>query len=428
MGENTLTAVQILAMLSDMSGRLEELTTLANVQQARINDIIAVQATTSDIVHNLSLEVSNTAQVVNALSTTIRNSSWSSTSVSGTRTEKNYVAAPAKFKGEGDLSESRFFLASFANWARNMSTLNVMSSSGAMVRDDQKWIASVLNFLEDKARSWALPALEKIAEGKQAYQNWQEFDDAFRKRFEPVNVKKAAQEAIKALKQGKLSVEQYKARFDEQSPRTGYPDDVLAEHYYKGLTERVKDVMMGIGFDREKMDSVHAAAQEAGDRIRQRDGETKNTDSSLDKGKATASHDPNAMEIDAARTGRIRADQPGPNGKTVTDWRKALVNRCNRCGSTDHIAKNGNHDRDICSWCKKVGHKSTACMSKFMGYPQVKEIKADGGAAPVGAGQGIAATIPVVDKDKDEQKKKMKELEEKIAELMKEQAAIKAVF
>lgn len=433
----SISAEDLFTILADLGRRIDEIATLVNNQRERVDSVIGVQETTTRHLDTISEQIRDTNDNVTAMATTLRTASYgSSSTTSGTRTDKNYVAKPTPFNGDGDLSESRFFLATFANWAKSMGpTLNNMNASGSMVRDDQKWISAVLNFLTDKARSWALPALEKIADGKQAYSNWAEFDEAFRKRFEPVNVKKAAQEAIKALKQGKLSVEQYKARFDEQSPRTGYPDDVLAEHYYKGLTERTKDVMMGIGFNREEMDSVHRAAQEAGERIRQRDGEQKHTESSLDKGKSTHTRDPDAMDIDASRLSGnngsplFNANQPGPNGKTITDWRNSVVNKCNRCGSKEHVAKNGNHERDICNHCQKAGHRSTACMRKFMGYPATQKIRsADVGATPpsgsgAGQAQGVAATT-AGDKDKA----KMKELEDKIALLMKEQEAIKSAF
>jgi hypothetical protein len=44
--------------------------------------------------------------------------------------------------------------------------------------------------------------------------------------------------------------------------------------------------------------------------------------------------------------------------------------RCFGCGSGTHARKDGNHDRDLCAYCKRVGHRETVCMDKFMGKPK----------------------------------------------------------
>lgn len=100
----------------------------------------------------------------------------------------------------------------------------------------------------------------------------------------------------------------------------------------------------------------------------------------------------------------------------------------NRCASRDHVAKDGKHERDVCDWCIKNGHLSNACMRKFMGFPRpTQKVNANEASEASGSGQtqGVAT---VGSKDKDSSAEKMKELEAKIALLMKEQEAIKASF
>ena len=43
-----------------------------------------------------------------------------------------------------------------------------------------------------------------------------------------------------------------------------------------------------------------------------------------------------------------------------------MCGRCWGCGSTIHTRKEGNHDHDLCGYCKKVGHWETVCLDKFM--------------------------------------------------------------
>lgn len=76
------------------------------------------------------------------------------------------------------------------------------------------------------------------------------------------------------------------------------------------------------------------------------------------------SADPDAMDISAGTSG-------SGNGKTREDWRKALCGKCYGCGSDEHmIAKGCPSKHAICQWCKKVGHNSAVCMTRYLGRPR----------------------------------------------------------
>ena len=66
------------------------------------------------------------------------------------------------------------------------------------------------------------------------------------------------------------------------------------------------------------------------------------------------------MEVDASRQKEER------NRRTYMAFMKG---KCYGCGSPDHAKKDGQHNRDICGHCKKVGHRSPICFSKYMGKP-----------------------------------------------------------
>ena len=66
------------------------------------------------------------------------------------------------------------------------------------------------------------------------------------------------------------------------------------------------------------------------------------------------------MEVDASHQKEER------NRRTYMSFMKG---KCYGCGSTDHAKKDRQHNRDICSHCKKVGHCSPVCFSKYMGKP-----------------------------------------------------------
>ena len=72
---------------------------------------------------------------------------------------------------------------------------------------------------------------------------WQEFEEQFTRRFIPLDLAQAAREALKKLKQGKMSVAKYKAKFDEQSSLTKWSQVDLQTRFYDGLSNSIKDTL-----------------------------------------------------------------------------------------------------------------------------------------------------------------------------------------
>ena len=117
------------------------------------------------------------------------------------RASKVAVARPKAWSGKGGSVEARHFLAAFANYAGNEGdTLNNWDPvSSRWLQDDERWIAAVLNLMEDEARTWALPYLELLAQGLLAFQgDYNKFVQAFLKRFAPLDTTEAARDALKA--------------------------------------------------------------------------------------------------------------------------------------------------------------------------------------------------------------------------------------
>ena len=128
------------------------------------------------------------------------------------RAAKVAVARPKAWNGKGGSVEARHFLAAFANYAGNegdsLNDWDVLNSR--WVQNDERWIAAALNLMEEEARTWALPYLELLAQGLLAFQgDYNQFVQAFLKRFAPLDTTEAARDALKALKQGKHSVAEY---------------------------------------------------------------------------------------------------------------------------------------------------------------------------------------------------------------------------
>ena len=227
------------------------------------------------------------------------------------------------------------------------------------IQNDEQWIAAALNFMEEEARTWALPYLELLAQGLLAFQgDYSHFVQAFLKRFAPLNTTEAARDVLKALKQGKNSVVEYISRFDQYTGQTGWSDADHRTRFYDGLSEQLKDNLAISDHSITSLQELKAAAQVLDQCMRQREAEKKGR--TYHTTSQAPSKDPNAMEVDASR------QKEEHNRRTYMAFMKG---KCYRCGSTDHAKKDRQHNQDICGHCKKVGHCSPVCFSKYMGKP-----------------------------------------------------------
>ena len=96
--------------------------------------------------------------------------------------------------------------------------------------------------MEDEAQTWALSHLEEIAKGRTPFNsNYNDFITAFNKQFAPLDSTKAACDALKQLQQGKSSVAEYQARFNQFTAQTGWSDADHCTRFYDGLNEAIKD-------------------------------------------------------------------------------------------------------------------------------------------------------------------------------------------
>ena len=104
------------------------------------------------------------------------------------RATKLAVAQPKQWNGKGGSVEARFFLAAFFNYPRSKGEAlnNWDPTHGQWMRNHIKWIASILNLMEDEAHTWALPYLEDLANRSSPFTgDYDNFVAAFNKCFAP---------------------------------------------------------------------------------------------------------------------------------------------------------------------------------------------------------------------------------------------------
>jgi hypothetical protein len=63
---------------------------------------------------------------------------------------------------------------------------------------------------------------------------------------------------------------------------------------------------------------------------------------------------------------------------TREEFMRRMCGKCFGCGSFVHAKKDGSHDRDLCAYCKHVGHREVVCMDKFLGKPKGQKAAATG--------------------------------------------------
>ena len=124
------------------------------------------------------------------------------------------------------------------------------------------------------------------------------FTEAFTKRFAPLDTAEAAQEVLKALKQGKSSVAEYISKFDQYMGQTGWSATDHCTRFYDGLNNQLKDNLSISNRAIDSYDKLQMAAHVLDRRMRQCQAEKLHKHMAMIM--PAPSKDPNAMEVDAS--------------------------------------------------------------------------------------------------------------------------------
>ena len=293
---------------------------------------------------------------------------------------RNPVTKPEPF--DGTRAQARQFLNQFTNWARSEGRpMNVVNrETGGKEADSTEWIQAVLSLLRGKAGTWASSVLQAIERNTTdptvPYPyggTWAGFLQAYHQRFLPGNEAGAARMELNTIVQGKGTVADYAGRFREVSDRTNLDDVALIDKFENGMTTQSKEWMgqsliaLDISLHPTTLAAYAQRAAKADYTMRRIRGDPR-----VSAQRTVA--DPNAMEIDATRTGPFRsaprAAQPAQtqgNGRTVDDHQRLMHGRCYGCGSRDHLKRDGNHGTTRCQYCERFGHIQTVCLDRFLG-------------------------------------------------------------
>lgn len=202
------------------------------------------------------------------------------------------------------------------------------------------------------------------------------FVTAFHTRFKTVDEAGDMLTALKQLWQGTKMVQDYTALFKQHIGCMRLSDDDKLIQYRKHLSTFIKDRLAETDRVHNTFNMIVAVATDIDKRHRERMAEKAREASRSapsTSSKPSGSHqvspfqqhsaNPDTMDISTGTSG-------SSNSKTREDWRKALCSKCYGCGSDEHIiAKGRPSKRTICQWCKKAGHTSAVCMTRYLGRP-----------------------------------------------------------
>ena len=277
-------------------------------------------------------------------------------------------------------------------------------------------------------RTWALPYLEELGRGKQPFKgDWAEFEKAFTQQFMPQDSQEVACKALKNIKQGKQTVVEYTSKFDQYTMQTGWSDADHHTRYYDGLSNKVKDSMAITDRPIATFEELRKVALVLDQHICQREAEKKGQTFS-NMSQRTSSRNPDAMEVDASRQGNTNEK------KTHKSYLATMKGRCFGCRLKEHDKKDGNHERDVCHHCGKAGHRSTVCLSKYLGKPPAAKAAATETFPPGPNSNGpstsskAAATTSTPAKDSKTQTDLLAQLLEHVKKQDKEIKALKLSF
>jgi hypothetical protein len=227
----------------------------------------------------------------------------------------------------------------------------------------------------------------------------------FKARFETVDEAVDAKEKLRVLWQDSSSVPEYAALFKQLMARTRYSSADLRDRFYEHLSTRIKDELVHTARPIDTLDELVTVASDLDirlcqrraerDRERKRSGVTTGTTATQTSLPSNPFLSPvtesTAMDVDATHT--------------CEEFLRRMRGKCFGCGSSVHAKKDGSHDRDLCAYCKRVGHREIVCMDKFLGRPKGQKAAAMEGESEVEVeeevgtpeeesewGQSIAAT------------------------------------
>lgn len=224
------------------------------------------------------------------------------------------VRLPGAYKG--NWKELRGFV--------NQILMVIRQQPSTYATDEQK-VMLVGSLLENIALEWYNPLFESSSP---LLASFEEFIEAFRKRFDNPHRAKTARKELEKLKQRNTTAAEYATRFQIVLSDTGYDNEAAIHFFKRGLHDDVQDLLLSMP-EEDDLDDLINKAIKADQRIRDR---------RLDREQPTRPPAPRSdpMIIDATVPGPSRNAPRGP--LTAAERSRRIDNKlCLYCGGSGHV-------------------------------------------------------------------------------------------
>jgi len=241
--------------------------------------------------------------------------------VNGTACKEPKVILPAKFNG--DRSKCRSFL--------NQLKL-VFSLQPSRYNTDQVKIHLLGSLLSDKAITWFNPYIENPEKYQALLNDWSAFSKLFSETFGESEKDVVAEQRIRQLSQGRMSMSSYAAEFRAIATDLDWNDAALMSQYRYGLNDTFKRMLLNFAKP-SNLEELIALTIRCYNNWAENKNELRHSyhHFAAPRHPAPANQQSDAMEIDAIRRGPL----------TPEERNQRIQNQlCIVCGKPGHFKRN----------------------------------------------------------------------------------------
>lgn len=264
--------------------------------------------------------------------------------------------------------------------------------------EDESCVTFVLSYLKGPPLDWFQTELNHAMSGRGEFPAWftsyPKFLVELQRLFGPCDPVNDAMNALESLKyKESTKATRYTLDFNRYARRTGWNENALARHYYKGLPDHLKDEIARVGKpsqllllqdlvatldqrywerqsevsrDKKSANTSNTSAPKSSDKNSDRNNQNDNrsnagSNASKQQNQQKKSEQKKPSSSSSTPSKPSIADVLGPDGKLKPEERKRRMDNklCLRCGEAGHVVS----DCPRVSKAKPKGHAATATTS-----------------------------------------------------------------
>ena len=275
--------------------------------------------------------------------------------------EKARAREPDTFDGSDPRKLQPFLLQCILYFRSNRSTYSTGTAK----------VNFALSFLRDTALQWFEPALLEYDVVEPWMNSWEEFILELKINFgsiDPIGDAEADLDNIAMRENQKIL--KYNVEFNKLSARVRWGDSALRYKYYKGLPDRIKDVLAQNDKPRT-LAELKGIAQSIDARYWERNREKTRNEKSSAKTSDSSKKASQPSSSSNDKKSSSKDDNKASSSKTSSD-KPAVSDKIGKDGKLTKVERQRRFDNNLCMFCGGVGHRAKDCPKSSKTTPQVK--------------------------------------------------------